>query len=277
MISSWIKRHSLVAYFVLAYLISWSFMVPVALSVRGWVSWQIPPALYYFASFGPFAAALIVTALTEGREGVHRLLSRLLLWRVRLGYYAFAVLLPLGLFTLAVLLNRFIGGFWPDLSLLGSVDYLPDLTPLGVLAVWLLTYGLGEETGWRGFALPHLQRHRSAAASTLILALIWACWHIPAFFFRDTYIEMGVFGFPLFAFSILFAAMVLTWLYNSTSGSLLLVVLFHGFFNYFSTSDAGGPFAAPIMTIPIVVWALLIPRLYGLENCSPLKKQVAGE
>ena len=271
---SWFKRHALVLYFILTYAISWLFMIPVALRAQGLVSWQVPYSLYYFASYGPLSAALIVTALTQGVPGIRQLLSRLLKWRVGFGYYAFAVLLPIGLFALAVLANRIISGEWADLSLLGEVDYLPYLTPLGVLGIWLLTYGMGEETGWRGFALPHLQRSRSAASATAILAVVWAGWHLPAFFFRDTYVEMGMIGFLLFAFQMFFTAMVFTWLYNSTGGSLLLVVLFHAVFNWLSVSEAGGPFAPFIMTAPIILLALIILRRYELENAAPLAKQI---
>ncbi len=273
----WFKRHAIVLYFILTYAISWAFMIPVALSARGLVSWQIPKSLYYFASFGPLCAALILTALTEGSPGIRQLLSRLCKWRVSFGYYAFAVLFPIGLFVLAVLANRIISGEWADLRLLGDIDYLPYLAPLGVLGVWLVTYGLGEETGWRGYALPHLQRNRSASSATLILAVLWACWHLPAFFFRDTYIEMGILAFPLFVIQMLFTAMVFTWLYNSTGGSLLLVVLFHAAFNWLAVSEAGGPYAPIIMTVPIILLALFIPRRYGLENCAPVKKQIPIE
>jgi len=199
----------------------------------------------------------------------------LLKWRVGFKYFAFAVLGPIGLFALAVLVNRVITGAWSDLHLLGEADYLPYLTPIGTLGLWLLTYSLGEETGWRGFALPNLQRDRSAASATVILAILWAGWHIPAFFFRDTYTDMGIFGFPVFAISILFTTMVFTWLYNSTDGSLLLVVLFHAVFNWLSVSEAGGQFVAPLMSVPIILWALFVPRRYGLENVAPIKKQVA--
>jgi membrane protease YdiL (CAAX protease family) len=258
-------------------MISWAFMIPVALSAQGWVSTPVPLWLYYFASFGPFSAALIVTGLTTGGKGIRNLLSRLLIWRLEFKYYAFAVLMPLGLFALAVLANRIITGAWTDLRLLGQVDYLPYLTPLGVLVIWLLTFGVGEETGWRGYALPHLQRNRPAASATLILAILWACWHLPAFFFRDTYTEMGIIGFPLFAFSMLFTTMVFTWLYNSTRGSLLIVVLFHAIFNWLSVSEAGGQFAAILMSAPIILWGLIIPRRYGLENAAPIKKQIPEE
>lgn len=273
--TTWLKRHSLIVYFILTYIISWSFMIPVALSAKEVIKWQVPYVFYYFASFGPLSAALIVTAVTEGGNGIRKLLARLVKWRVEFRYYAFAILGPISLFVFAILVNLIVTGTWPDIRLLGEADYLPYLTPIGTLGLWVLTYSIGEETGWRGFALPHLQRNRSAATSTLILAIFWAGWHLPAFFFRDTYTDLGIFGYPMFVILILCTTMIFTWLYNSTDGSLLLVVLFHAFFNWLSVSEAGGQFVAPIMSVPIILWSLYVPRKYGLENVAPIKKQVA--
>ena len=272
---NWVRKNSLLFYFIIAYGVSWSFEIPIALSVQGIITSKVPLWLHYFASFGPIIAALIVTGLSDGRRGIRELIARIFKWRLDFGYYVFAILAPIGLFTLAFLLNRVVTGEWSDLRLLGEVDYLPYLSPLGVLGLWLLTFGFGEETGWRGYALPRLQKTRSAASATLILALVWACWHLPAFFYRDTYTELGIMGFPMFVFSLLFAAMIFTWLYNSTGGSILIVIIFHAFFNWLSVSEAGGQFVAAIMTVPVIVWALFIPRTYGIENCAPVEKQTA--
>lgn len=270
-----VKRNPLVAYFVIAYAISWTIWSPIVASARVWVDWDVPYALYYLGSFGPLLSALIVTALTKGGAGVRDLFSRVFKFRVEFRYYAFAVLTPVGLFVMAYLANYIVAGAWPDLGLLGEADYLPPLGPLGALGVWSLTYGFGEETGWRGFALPHLQKNRSAASATLILALLWATWHFPAFFFRDTYVELGALGFPAFAFMMIFTTMVITWLYNSTGGSVWIVIVFHAMFNWLAVSEAGGQFVAPIMSVPVILWAFFIPRKYGMENCSPNEKQVA--
>jgi membrane protease YdiL (CAAX protease family) len=268
------KSRVLVVYFVLAYAISWAFMLPVALSAQGIISPNVPYALYYLASFGPALSAVIVTCATTGRPGLRSLLSRLWKWRVGFRYYAFAVLGPIALFGVAVLANRVIIGAWPDLSLLGQADYAPYLGIPGVLVLWFLTYGLGEETGWRGFALPHLQRTRPAANAALLLGVLWAGWHLPAFFFRDTYVEMGLPGFAMFVVSICFASVVFAWLYNSTGGSLLLVILFHVFFNWLSVSEAGGQFVAILMSAPVIAWAIFVVRRYGPENVAPIPKQV---
>jgi membrane protease YdiL (CAAX protease family) len=268
------KRRVLVIYFVLAYAISWACMLPVALSAQGIIFQSVPYALYYLASFGPALSAVIVTGATKGRPGLLSLLSRLWKWRVDFRYYAFAVLAPIALFGVAVLANRVVTGAWPDLNLLGQADYVPYLGIPGVVVLWFLTYGLGEETGWRGFALPHLQRTRPAANAALLLGVLWAGWHLPAFFFRDTYVEMGLPGFAMFVVSICFASVVFAWLYNSTGGSLLLVILFHVFFNWLSVSEAGGQFVAILMSAPVIAWAIFVVRRYGTENVAPILKQV---
>lgn len=269
------ERRPLISFFGLAYGVSWTIWAPILAAERGWVAWDVPYALYYVGSLGPLTAALLITGSTRGRSGVRLLLGRIVQWRVGLSYYAFATLVPAILFGSAVVVDRVLVGVWPDVSRLGQADYLPEVGPIAVLAIWLMTYGLGEETGWRGFALPHLQRRRTAASATLILGVLWALWHLPAFFFRDTYMALGVLGFPAFMVMMVFTAMVFTWLYNSTAGSLLIVILFHGVFNWLSVSEAGGRFASVVMSAPMVAWALYVVRRYGQESAAPRDKQVA--
>lgn len=273
--SAWVTRHTLLLYFLLAYAISWAIEIPVALSVQGIISARVPPALYYFASFGPFLAALIVTIAAEGSSGMYRLFAGLAKWRVGKGYAIFVILTPPILFALAVVVSRLLQGTWSDLSLLGDIDYLPRLGILGVLGLWLLTFGLGEETGWRGFALPRLQAGRSAFSAALIIGVLHTFWHLPAFFFRDTYTAMGLLlGLPMLLVSVVSASFIMTWLYNGTRGSLLMVVLFHGLFNFFSVSEAGGESAAIIMSAVVVFWAVRVVNVYGRENLAPAEKWV---
>jgi len=107
-----VKHYPLVSYFVITYLISWTIWSPIVASARGWVDWNVPYALYYFGSFGPLLSALIVTALTEGGTGVRDLFRRVFKFRVEFRYYAFAVLVPIGLFALAYLANFIVTGSW---------------------------------------------------------------------------------------------------------------------------------------------------------------------
>lgn len=273
--SAWAARHALLLYFLLAYAFSWAIEIPVALSMQGVISTQVPPALYYFASFGPFLAALLVTIIAEGSDGVYRLFVGLAKWRVGRGYVIFAILTPPILFAIAVVFSRLMQGAWPDLSLLGDIDYLPHLGIPGVLGLWLLTFGLGEETGWRGFALPRLQAGRSAFSAALIIGVLHTFWHLPAFFFRDTYTAIGLLlGIPMLLVSVVSASVIMTWLYNGTRGSMLMVVLFHGLFNFFSVSEAGGESAAIVMSAVVVFWAVRVVNVYGRENLAPAEKWV---
>jgi membrane protease YdiL (CAAX protease family) len=271
---AWLRRHSLLAYTVLAYALSWAVEIPIALSLRGTISTPVPLWIHYLASLGPGLAALIVSLLTEGSRGAARLLGGLGRWRVGWRYALFAIVAPAALFAVAMLATCLMQGTWPDLSLLGQVDYLPYLGIPRAVVLWLLTFGLAEEIGWRGFALPRLQATRSAFSASVVLGVLWALWHVPAFLYRDTYIAMGLLVVPLMLFSVSVGSVVHTWLYNSTRGSLLMVVLFHGLFDFFSVSAAGGETAPVIMTAVLVFWAVRVVKVYGSANLSPVEKVV---
>ena len=177
--------------------------------------------------------------------------------------------MPHALFVLAVGVARVTEGHWPDWRLLGEVDYLPYLGPAGAFLLWLLTFGLGEEIGWRGYALPRLQKNHSALTATLIVGGLWALWHLPAFFYRETYLAMGLTaGLPLLFMSILAASIVFTWIYNGTRGSLLMVIVFHALFDFLSVSQAGRQSAAIIMSAAVTIWAVLIIVLFKPANLS---------
>jgi membrane protease YdiL (CAAX protease family) len=292
------RRRSLVAYFVLTYLISWAIEIPLALSYQHIIANHPPFALHYLASFGPLAAAVIVTLATEGCAGVRRLFSGLAPRRailpsspltkavghasVRRGgredsrvYFLFAVVSPLVLFALVVAASGIVQGAWPDLRSLGQPDYLPYIGILPTLGLWLLTFGLGEEVGWRGFALPRLQAERPALSASLLLGALWAGWHLPALFYRDTYIAMGLLVIPMLLTVAAVGSVVYTWLYNGTGGNLLLLVLFHGLFDFFSVWPEGVIGAGPVMTIVMVFWAVRVFNLYGPATLCPTEKVVA--
>lgn len=88
-LSTFLKRHAVTWYFVLAYVISWAFEIPLAASGQGWLPFHIPLAVHYLASFGPMLAALIITGLTEGSGDIRKLLSGLMKWRVKPDWFLF--------------------------------------------------------------------------------------------------------------------------------------------------------------------------------------------
>ena len=270
-----LKRYPLVAYFILAYAVSWAFEIPLALSAQGVLKAPLPFWIHYLASFGPLAAALIVTAGLEGRAGIARLFSGLWKWRVGLGHFVFSAFSPIIVFLVGSILTRYAQGQWPDFGLLGKVDYLPYLGVAGAVILWLVTYGFGEEVGWRGFALPRLQKSRSALSASLILGFFWGLWHLPAFFYKPAYMAMGLLaGIPMLLISVAAASIIFTWLYNSTQGSLLMVVLFHALYDLLLLSEASSGITATLLNATPMIWAVLVVIVYKPANLSRSERQM---
>lgn len=101
-------------------------------------------------------------------------------------------------------------GNWPDLSLIGQVDFLPPLAPISAVLLWLATFRLGEELGWRGFALPRLLQHMGPIRASLTLGALWALWHLPYFLYQPSYQAMGWAGLPVLGLSFVATALVFT-------------------------------------------------------------------
>ncbi len=237
---AWLKRYPLVTFFVLAYAISWAIWTPLIAAAQGWLARPAWPYLHLLGGIGPMLAALIVTWMTTGKAGVGELWRRMVDWRVGLNWHAFAWFSPVVLFGVAAVIVRIIWGAWPDFSRFGQTEEFPQLPLLVYWAASILFYGWGEETGWRGFALPRLQKSRSALSATVILSLGWALWHLPLFWFVDGFMKMGLGGALGWYFSILLSSVLFTWLYNSTQGSILIVAVFHSTADIvFSTPSPG--------------------------------------
>jgi membrane protease YdiL (CAAX protease family) len=250
------SRAALIWFFVLAYALSWAWAVPLALLgevVRRGHGWPASfPAL-----FGPMVAAFIVTGVVFGRGGIGDLWQRMIRWRVPLRWWLVA-LSPVAFLAVALVGLRVLGHQWPSLSEFGRFTGLPML---GVVAVWvaITLEAFGEETGWRGFALPQLQLRTSALRATLCLAPLWALWHLPQFFIIATYRDLGPGDFIGFLLGLTSGAIVLTWLYNRSGSSILMVALWHGTYNLVgATAAAVGTIAAVISTLIMVQAVVLV-------------------
>lgn len=231
------KRRSLLAFFLLAFAWSWLFWVPIALASWGLLSFRLPSTLAaLIGAFGPSLAAVVLTVFGEGTSGLHRLLGRLLIWRVGLRWYAFALLWPAVISLLTTALYVLSGGAAPDFANPPLLEVYPLPSGLSAIGPWPLlpfvflqylvfSSPMGEEIGWRGYALPRLQAARSALGASLALGLLWGVWHLPLYFTRGHPISEEFFGW--FLLGIVADAVLFTWLYNSTGGSLFLAVLFH--------------------------------------------------
>src|SRR5215204_5421050 len=236
-----VKGHPLITFFVLAYALTWSLESPLVLLGDSVTATQ-SLVLVILASNVPSVVAIVLTALVLGRGALRKLLGRLLPWRVNPLWYLLVFLGPVVLVGGVVGVNALMGG--PALSL-----GMPLLSAAIFFAFSIFPgSALGEEIGWRGYALPRLQTRMSALSASLLLAPIWALWHLPLWLTgapgRTPLIYAG-FVVSAFALSVL-----LTWVYNSTGGSLLLVVLLHATVNLPITllyDDLGGRVTVPVL------------------------------
>ena len=264
-----VRRHPVAGYFVAAYAISWTLWLPRVATAQGWWRYDVPAWWHYAGALGPLTAALLVAALTEGRAGLRALVGQYSPRRVRLPWLAFAVLGPIALAGFGLVAARLVDGAWPSFAALSHVGDLPALALPLTLLIQVFSFGLGEETGWRGFALPRLQHDHSAIRATHLLALGWGLWHLPAFFEDPSFMQMGPLQLVGWALGLWMGAIFLTWLYNSGGGSLIVVALWHGLFNQFSVSQASSV-VAMVITMGVIVVAIVALRVAGTEELRGL-------
>lgn len=257
----WLTRHPLASYFILTYAISWSIAVPLALQAQGIIETHLSPALHYVTMFGPALAALcMIGLLSDTLSGTRARARRSRRWK----WWTIGFTSPLAMFAAAQVVGRLAGQPTPTWTTLGHVNFLPDL---GLFA-WCLWFacGTGEEIGWRGFLLPRLQRRHSPLASSGLLAIGWAGWHLPAFFYLPSYSAIGLALLPGFFIGILSGAIVLTWLYNRSGGSVLAAAFWHASFNFVSASPTAAGLAAAATSMLVVGWAVVLLITGALTN-----------
>jgi uncharacterized protein len=201
-----VRRHPIITFFVLTYAIGWG-LIP----------------FWAFQAGSPFIAAVIVILLTQGVAGLKQLGLRMIRWRVRWYWYALAIGIPLAVLGLIVGLNVALGASAPSLVQFGSLSII-----LLVFGTRLINPGdgaLGEEPGWRGFALPGLQNSLSPLVSTLILGAFVTVWHVPLLFLEKGLLRPSIIvGFPLGTMAVTFWY---SWVFNRTGGSVLMTIIAH--------------------------------------------------
>jgi uncharacterized protein len=246
-----VRSRPLLAFFVLAFAITWAVWVPRAAGVPVGAVGQL-------WTWVPAVAALLAAALTGGRVAVGELGARLVRWRVGWRWYAVVVLGPAA-FSLAVAaLYALLGGSFAEATPL----VLRGETPLALLSIFLVvlfvTDGLGEELAWRGFALPRLLTGHNALAASLILGVLWAAWHLPLVWTEGA----PLYQQPVWLLLLDTAAksVLFTWVFLHTRGSVLLAALLHATTNLFAVSPviAEAGTVALLLLAAAAKWALVV-------------------
>jgi len=230
MIKSFLIRHSIVAYFILAYAISWSGIL-LLVGINGFKIYQgesfltngfsTQILLYVWLAMlaGPCIAGIALTALADGKNGIKKLFSSMLKWRVNAKWYAAALLI----FPVLLLIICF------SFSFAASKFYPSFMAGFGIVTG--LIGGFFEEIGWTGFALSKLQLKYSPLKAGIILGIIHTFWHLLADVWGGfaLYKELYVIHFFLWLLALTAFRLIAVWIYNDTK-SLLLAQFTHASF-----------------------------------------------
>jgi uncharacterized protein len=265
---------SLAKYFLLTFAVTWTCWIPVVL----WSAHANTVGLTFLWLPGVFAPALVALAFTaknDGASGVKALLGHIFQWRVKARWYLFAVGYMAAMKLAVALADRVGTGSWPHFG---------KERPVVMLVGMLISTPVqaGEEVGWRGYALPRLAERMGFARASVLLGLIWACWHLPQFYLlgADTYGQ----PFPIWALEVTAFSVAIAWLYTHTNGSLLLAMLMHSAINNTkdivpsgttSATNALSLHASPVMYITTAI--LWVAAAYFLVRMPDRASQVAAE
>jgi membrane protease YdiL (CAAX protease family) len=274
--SAFVKKYPAICQFILALLIGGAVTAPM---VAGLVPSDSGAILV--AAYSASLAGVILTAIVSGKAGLREMFRRLLIWRTGIGWWVFG-LFALGLmFVVATLLYALFSGSTLALNL---AQPLYMFVPLFVMK-FVLDAGLGEELGWRGFLLPRLQARYNALVSSIIVGVVWGLWHLPLFMLEGqspTY-EMGqAWGVvpALLAYTVVVTipwAILFTWFYNNTGGSLLLAFVFHSsqaWFEIFRDPDnLIGPYLVYVAILSVT--AIVVVLVSGAQNLSRKHERIA--
>ncbi|MBU4030760.1 CPBP family intramembrane metalloprotease [Patescibacteria group bacterium] len=188
--------------------------------------------LQTLGAIGPSLIAILLIRFLYGKEKLSQIFGQFKKWRVEKKWYFISILLIpfITLLSNVIIIASNVNGFVlsPDLPLgemMNEIGLVGIVFSLPIIFVsQLFSSPLLEEFGWRGFALPRLQRTYNALGSSIILGLLWGIWHLPLV------IAYGE-SLPLYLLSIIGCTILMTWVYNSTEGSLLMMLLFHASLN----------------------------------------------
>lgn len=202
--------------------------------------------LFFIAVWAPAIAAFIIVSLKTGSGGLRRFLSRILRPSVSVAWYLFLII--------GVPLVFYVGAAWK--GTLFTDPFPPDSLQTLFIALLLgLIKGPVEELGWRGFALPLMQRKMAPFWAGLLLGMIWGGWHLPAFMASGT--QQSAWSFLPFFIGTITISLIMTALFNDAKGSILLPMLMH-----FQLMNPIWPDAQPYDTYILTIIAVIVVWLH---------------
>jgi len=267
-----VKKYPALALFALASLLG---ILPMTLVAAG----ILPSGFSQLGALSASASGIILAAVERRKGGVRELLRRVLIWKVGIGWWAFALVITAIISVTTLILFNLTGD--QNVGLNGVVPWYDIFSMMIFLTIFA---DLGEELGWRGFLIPRLQIRHSALTTSLIIGALHSLWHLPKFFIEGEtqYIwvqDVGFFAaFLGYAVFVIAWAIQLTWVFNNTKGSVLLVAVVHGAGNawiggYFDIHGRTGMEGNCILTALMAAVSIFIIVFAGPANLSRTKER----
>lgn len=245
-----------IAVFVaVAFSVTWAIWTPLLVQAQA-TGLDRMPWTFFLASVGPLCGAVVASAWEDGPRGVAAWAQRIFSLRFRRVWWLAGIGMPLAYLVIAWLVAFVVTGAWPDPAGFGLTGKLPGLAWPAVALVWVLTFGLGEESGWRGWLLPALTRRVSPFRAALIVAGVWIAWHAPAFFFNPTYTSMGA-GIIGWMLALVCGSFLLAWMTLGARGSIVPVLLWHAGFDLLTAADQSAGIIASTISAIVMVQGVL--------------------
>lgn len=274
---SFVEKYQIPILFLLVLGLTWPFMIVDVLGSHGVLQFRVPVVLWLVMGYMPTLAAVIVTRLTQGKEGVRALFRKFLIARVGFRWYAFAIFGLAAATIVAVILGNQFGATTNNPLINAEIAAAGPVAIILNASLMFIIRGIlnGEEFAWRGAALPRLQAKYNALTSSLILSVPWILFHLPLFFTKGSTQENM--SFLCYAFQLVATTILFTWIYNNTRGSVLLAYIFHASMNTWTelfSINAANHLQNWILTGVIVALAMIVLIFSGAENLSQKNKRI---
>ena len=222
---AFITRYQFLIFLLLTFVISWF----------PWYAGIAPETM----TMGPSIAAFLVVFIIGGRRGFTDLMRPFGRWRVGLGLWGLAIFGPAVLYLIGLGVHLLAGGEAPPFIMIRDELHL---IPLYLVGVVLMPWQgpIGEEFGWRGYALPKLLPKYGPVVASLVTGTIWGLWHLPSFFaplgvVGALYAEVGLSFILLYTLGTIANSIFMTWLYNKSKASVLVAgIVWHAAINFWA-------------------------------------------
>lgn len=252
----------LIVFILVTFGFTWLCWLPLLLNKQFEAGLPVLPGQFYLGSFGPLLGTL-ASLKQPGEEGFPSWCRTAFSLSFPKKWLILAAGLPLAYGAVAILVHTLITGHPPDMRQFGLTSDLPPQFGIWMTSlVWMLTFGIGEESGWRGYLLPQLHQRYSLFTSALLVAVIWMAWHLPAFWFNESYLGMG-FGVLGWAISLTYGSVVLAWICAGSRWSIVPVIVWHGIFDLLTASDQAAEIMAMVCSMLVIIHGILLMKILG--------------